>query len=76
MPLFEYTCQACGCQEEFLESAGSDGAHTCNACGSNDMRKGFSLFAARSKSSGGDGTGRSSSACASCSSSACSTCRR
>ncbi len=76
MPLYEYTCQDCGFQEEYLETAGGTVNHTCDACGSNRMRKGFSLFAARSKNPADSGQSRASSPCSSCSTGTCATCRR
>lgn len=33
MPLYEYRCQACGAQEEALESFSAPSEHACAACG-------------------------------------------
>ncbi|MBN1786923.1 MAG: zinc ribbon domain-containing protein [Sedimentisphaerales bacterium] len=56
MPIFEYKCGKCGHKTEFLEKADSGQKHTCEKCGSDDMKKLFSTFSAGSgsKSSGSD----------------------
>ena len=71
MPLYEYTCRRCGETTEFLESAGSEGAHSCNHCGSSDLRRAYSSFSARvSGTSPGPNAARPP-ACASCTDSSC-----
>jgi putative FmdB family regulatory protein len=44
MPIFEYKCNKCGHKVEFLEKANSSKKHSCEKCGSNDMKKLFSGF--------------------------------
>lgn len=36
MPLYEYRCEACGAQEEVLESFSAPSEHACTACGAVD----------------------------------------
>jgi putative FmdB family regulatory protein len=43
MPLFEYTCNACGREFEYLTRAGQTPA--CPACASVDIQKQLSVFA-------------------------------
>ncbi|MDP2915756.1 MAG: zinc ribbon domain-containing protein [Candidatus Aminicenantes bacterium] len=72
MPLYEFTCQACGRRFEALVRISRENEVCCAACGGRDVRKLVSAFgigggASRLKSSG--------SGCATCSSSSCSTCK-
>ena len=46
MPLFEYKCEGCGQQVEFLERGSGVGHHVCPHCGSKNLRKLFSTFSA------------------------------
>jgi len=50
MPIFEYKCQKCGHKTEFLEKAGSSKKHSCEKCGSSNLKKLFSSFSAGSSS--------------------------
>jgi len=71
MPLYEYSCKACGKRFERLVSPGKDKEVVCDACGSADVKKMISCFGI------GGGSSRikaSSSSCASCSAKSCSTC--
>jgi putative FmdB family regulatory protein len=43
MPLFEYSCRACGRQFEYLTRDGQE--PTCPACESDDLQKLLSVFA-------------------------------
>jgi putative FmdB family regulatory protein len=54
MPIFEYKCTDCRKISEFLEKADIKAAHTCPACGSNNMTKQFSTFSAVVKQPAGD----------------------
>jgi putative FmdB family regulatory protein len=47
MPVFEYYCKKCEHITAFLEKAGARKAHACEKCGSEDTRKVFSTFAAK-----------------------------
>ena len=77
MPVYEYTCADCAAKFETLRSMSqADAPIACPKCGSQNPRRGLSLFAAISKGSGGEtravsGTGHS---CASCASHSCATC--
>jgi len=42
--MFEYRCKKCGRVTEFLESAGAEGKHRCQECGSTSMVKLLSTF--------------------------------
>ena len=77
MPIYEYTCNACGKNFETLVM-GSD-IPTCPACSSEDLARRMSKCGFISKSTGPGGqiqTTKSagSSACAGCSSTNCSSC--
>jgi len=68
MPIFEYKCSACS--EDFEKLVfGTTAQINCPKCGSSEVNKKFSVFAARGleKSVGSSG-------CSSCSSSSCSSC--
>ena len=45
MPIFEYSCKACGHQFEFLKLPTSPAAATCPACQGEDLEKLLSGFA-------------------------------
>ena len=67
MPIFEYTCGKCGLEFEKLVFGGQQ--VTCSACGSEDVKKRFSVF-------GVSGVEHPvSSGCSSCSSGSCSSCK-
>jgi putative FmdB family regulatory protein len=73
MPLYEFSCNACGREfEELFRSMTERRTMQCPKCKSRDVRKRFSTFAM----SGGDpGKGRGSGGgCATCSSGSCATC--
>ena len=46
MPIYEYTCQACGHAFEHLARTLSDKPEKCPACGAKKIVKQFSTFAA------------------------------
>ena len=46
MPIFEYECVKCGCRFEKLQKDGSTGVPDCPTCGSEDVKKELSTFAA------------------------------
>jgi len=46
VPIFEYKCSKCGRISEFLEKTGKAGKRKCPHCGSGDLDKQFSVFAA------------------------------
>ena len=75
MPIYEYTCERCGGLTELLETAGRKADRSCDACGSKKLRRAFSTFAARSKSSAAPAVPRSRSGCASCRAGTCAHCR-
>jgi putative FmdB family regulatory protein len=53
MPLYEFTCEKCGAKFEELVSAGLDGLGvTCPECGSEEVEKLVSRFAAGGPSAG------------------------
>lgn len=58
MPLYEFTCEACGATFEELVSAALDSLGvTCPECGSEEVEKLVSRFASGGPSSGGSGGG-------------------
>jgi putative FmdB family regulatory protein len=53
MPLYEYTCRACGKRFEVLQRVGASAEGvTCPACGGAEVGKQFSTFASAAASSG------------------------
>ncbi|HIJ72290.1 MAG TPA: zinc ribbon domain-containing protein [Planctomycetes bacterium] len=57
MPIFEYKCNKCGHEMEFLEKGNSKKKHVCKKCGGSDMKKlfsGFSVGRSDSTSQGAD----------------------
>ena len=67
MPIFEFVCSDCGQPfEELLRSSSAIAEVTCPNCGSPDIRKKLSTFAARV--SGGSSFSLGASPAASCSS--------
>lgn len=67
MPIFEYTCEKCG--RDFEKLVFGNQKVSCIACGSEDIRKKFSVF-------GMSGVEHAaSSGCSSCSSGSCSSCK-
>ncbi|MDP1809077.1 MAG: zinc ribbon domain-containing protein [Actinomycetota bacterium] len=77
MPIFEFDCLDCQKQFELLvgvgKPAGKNG-RVCPACQSQNIKKRFSRFAARSTGGGQTTPVAGSSGCSSCSSSSCGTC--
>jgi len=77
MPIFEFDCLDCRKQFELLvgvgQPAGKNG-RVCPVCQSQNIKKRFSRFAARSGSGGETTAVAGSSGCSSCSSSNCGTC--
>ena len=51
MPMFEYRCAKCGHVTAFLEKPNARQRHKCEKCGSQDTKKLFSTFAAKSGTS-------------------------
>jgi len=64
MPIYEYRCDKCGHQFDFLARTQADKPQKCDKCGAKQLRKQFSSFAAVS---GGAGSA------ASCSTGSCGT---
>jgi putative FmdB family regulatory protein len=62
MPIYEYTCEACGEEFEKLVRRGADDI-VCPACGASDVTKEFSAFACKS---GARFTGSTRSSCSGC----------
>ena len=63
MPIFEYSCEKCGHEFDFLARTHADKPQKCPECGGEKLAKQLSSFAATVKESGG----------ASCSLGSCST---
>ncbi|NLU41290.1 MAG: zinc ribbon domain-containing protein [Firmicutes bacterium] len=71
MPVFEYKCKTCGKKSERLVISSSEVVQ-CPYCGSRDLAKLFSTFAAHGVRGSAGGTGSRS--CGTCSGGHCSTC--
>ena len=67
MPIFEYACGKCGLEFELLVSRGQK--VVCTSCGSEDVKKKFSVFGMSGVEH------QTSSGCTSCSSGSCSSCK-
>lgn len=53
MPIYEYQCRACGERfEHFARSTRDRGPRRCPACGSPEIERQFSTFAARGSDGG------------------------
>ena len=64
MPIYEYQCQACGEHfDKFVRSISAEVEVVCPACGSGEIRKGFSTFASLG-SGGGTAAFSAAPACA------------
>ncbi|MGB9611278.1 MAG: FmdB family zinc ribbon protein [Bryobacteraceae bacterium] len=50
MPIFEYRCSRCGLRFEKLVRRQDEDGLACPSCGSSELRKEFSVFAAHSAS--------------------------
>lgn len=75
MPIYEYYCEKCDDDFELLLGVGSgDSALNCPRCGSKNLKKLFSKFAAHSKGTGGKVSSSGPSSCGGCSSSSCGSC--
>jgi putative FmdB family regulatory protein len=53
MPMFEYSCNACGFRFEKLQKSAEAGQVDCPACGSADVKKELSTFSSSAGSSSG-----------------------
>lgn len=73
MPVFEYQCLSCLDEFEILVR-GSSGSTVCPSCGSEDMKKKFSVFGM--KSSSGKFMSSAGSSCGGCNSNNCGGCNR
>jgi len=75
MPIYEYYCDTCGKDFEYLVF-GNDKPKNCPSCNSDKVNKLMSACGFLSKGSGGETvrSSGSSSSCGSCSSSSCSSC--
>jgi putative FmdB family regulatory protein len=72
MPIYEFSCNACGDCFEALTSIGGEKNVVCGECGSKEIQKLFSSFGI------GGGSSRvksSSKSCDSCSATSCDTCK-
>ncbi len=75
MPIYEYSCQACGARFDARRAMkDADAPIACPTCGAEKAKRGLSLFFAASSSGPIKGAGGESS-CASCSSNSCASCR-
>ncbi|MCK4403968.1 MAG: zinc ribbon domain-containing protein [candidate division Zixibacteria bacterium] len=74
MPIYEFTCQRCGAKFEILQRTNQDEKPSCPECGTEEVRKVFSVFGF---SSGGKFVSSSSegASCSTCSVRNCSSCR-
>jgi len=75
MPIFEYRCDTCGQQFEYLAIGEPD--PQCEACGSRQVQRMLSVCGFVSKGAGGDVSVKRSagaSACSGCSASSCAGC--
>ncbi len=63
MPIFEYTCPACGENFERLVRSHDTPPPSCPKCGSAKVEKQFSVFGASVKPSVGSGAGAECSTC-------------
>lgn len=70
MPIYEYKCNGCG--EDFERLVFGNPKVSCPRCGSDDIKKKFSIFGVSGVEKPFAG---SSSSCTPCSKSICSTCR-
>jgi len=73
MPIYEFICNPCDSRFEILTSISRASEARCPKCGSDDVKRLVSMFAARSTSS--DGSVKSGGGCAGCSSGNCGSCR-
>lgn len=71
MPIYEFSCNACGADFEELVRNGA--RPVCTVCGSGDVRRLLSRFAVHSSSPGLGGKGADKN-CSSCHSSSCASC--
>ncbi len=72
MPIYEYTCSACG--EDFEELIlGSRDEVTCPNCNSGKIKKKMSVFAHQCENGFRPGTGSS---CSACTASTCTSCKK
>ena len=54
MPIYEYSCEDCGERfEHFARSLRDRGPRRCPACGSSEIQRQWSTFAARGSADGG-----------------------
>ncbi|MBW1617012.1 MAG: zinc ribbon domain-containing protein [Deltaproteobacteria bacterium] len=76
MPIYEYKCQKCGKNFEYLV-IGSKGPIDCPKCKSEQIKKRLSSCGFLTKGNGGEtikSSASAASACGSCSATSCSTC--
>jgi putative FmdB family regulatory protein len=75
MPIYEYHCQKCNQDFEYLVF-GSDEPNACPACGGKKVNRLMSACGFKSKGSGGETvrSSASSSSCGSCSATSCAGC--
>jgi putative FmdB family regulatory protein len=71
MPIYEFTCRACGAAFEKLVRLGGEDGVVCPNCGRPDVRKRLSAFGI---GGGGNRIKASGSGCSTCTSGSCSTC--
>ncbi len=76
MPIYEYYCADCGTKFSKLRPMGkADEPIACASCQSMNTCRGLSLFAAVSKSSGGESRSVAGRGCGSCAGTSCRSCR-
>jgi putative FmdB family regulatory protein len=65
MPIYEYQCEACQHHfDKFVRSMLTETEVRCPACGSSQVRKGFSTFASRGANGGSAAMTAPASSCA------------
>ncbi len=73
MPIYEYRCEACGCDfEELVRS--SDATVPCPACSSEEVGRKLSVFAFKSVGSDRPSASSAHSACSGCARGSCAGC--
>jgi len=73
MPIYEYHCEECNANFEYLVF-GQEKPDACTSCGSTKIDRLMSACSFKSKGSSGETVASSSSSCSGCSATSCSSC--